>query len=460
MKTIGGIAGFAGTLIRPGDEAYDEARSLWNGAIDRHPALIARCTGEDDAALALAWALREGLPVSVRGGGHNVAGTALCDDGVVIDLSGLRGVIVDVAGRIARVEPGATWGDVDCATQRHGLATPSGIVSETGVAGLTLGGGFGWLSRRWGLTVDNLLSVRMVLADGRRVRASEDELPDLFWAVRGGGGNFGIATAFEFRLHEIGTDVLAGGMLYPADRAPEVLAAYREFIAGAPDELSVYVAMRTGAVLDWVPADLQGQPIIMLIPCFSGDLEAGEAALAPLRRAIPAAADLVVRKPYLGHQVMFDGGVPHGWGYYWRSHYLPPLTDAAIDAVTRLAWQKTSITSFSVLFHLGGDIDTRGDADNAASGRGAAHAFNINASWPEGGPHHADIGWCREYATAMQPHATGGVYLNFLHNDEGETRLRDAHGPRYARLEAAKTRFDPDNVFRSNQNIRPAAPVG
>ncbi len=370
-------------------------------------------------------------------------------------------MVVDAAARTARVQPGATWGDVDLAAQRHGLATPAGVVSQTGVAGLTLGGGFGWLSRRWGLTADNVLSVRMVLADGRRVRASEQELPDLFWAIRGGGGNFGIVTEFELRLHELGTDVLAGALLYPADaHAGGARGVSRVHRRGTGRALGLRRDADRRRSLDWVPAALQGRPVIMLIPCHSGDLEAGEAALEPLRRAIPAMADVVARKPYLDHQVMFDGAAPHGWGYYWRSHYLPPLTDAAIDVITAFAWQKASDTSFSILFHLGGDIDTRSDADNAASGRGATHALNINASWPEGGPRHPDIGWCREYATAMQPHATGGVYLNFLHNDEGEARLRDAHGPRYARLEAAKTRFDPDNVFRSNQNIQPASQVG
>jgi FAD/FMN-containing dehydrogenase len=455
MNATSGLAGFKGTLIRPEDPAYDEARRLWNGAIDRHPALLACCTDEQDAALALAYALDQGLPLAVRGGGHNIAGSALCDDGVVIDFSALRGVEVDPARRVARVQPGALWGDVDAATQVHGLATPAGVVSRTGVAGLTVGGGFGWLSRRWGLTSDNLLAVRMLLVDGSHVRAAADENPDLFWAVCGGGGNFGIVTEFEFRLFDLGTDVLAGPLVYRADQAREVLHLYREFIAAAPNELAVYPVLRTAPPLDWVPAPLQGTDVLMLIPCYSGDLDAGEAILEPLRHAIAPIADLVKRKPYLAHQSMFDSGVPPGWGYYWKSHYLPPLTDSAIDAMVSLAWQKTSPASFSLLFHLGGVIDERSEDASAASGRDAAHALNINAAWSAGGSRHPDIAWCREYFAAMEPHSTGGVYVNFLHSDEGEARIREAYGGRYERLARIKGRYDPGNVFHSNQNIKP-----
>ncbi len=414
MQTVGGLAGFTGSLVCPDDAAYDGARSLWNGAIDRHPALIARCAGESDAALALGYALAERLPVSIRGGGHNVAGSALCEGGVVIDLSGLRAVEVDPVRKVARVQPGARWSDVDAATQAHGLAVPSGIVSETGVAGLTVGGGFGWLSRRWGLTSDNMIGARMVLADGRRVRIAADAEPDLFWAVRGGGGNFGIVTEFQFRLFPLGTVVFAGPLLYPADQVHEVLRVYRDFIAGASDEVSVFATLRTAPPLDWVPEALRGTDVIMLIPFASGDLEAGADAIEPLRRAIRPSADLVREKPYVAHQTMFDAAVPAGLGYYWRSHYLPPLTDAAIDVMAGLAWQKASEASFSMLFHLGGAIDTPPADGSAASGRGAAHALNINAAWTDAGARHPDIGWCREYATAMQPHATGGVYVNFL----------------------------------------------
>ena len=456
MKTIGGLASFQGTLIRPDDDGYDDARQLWNAAIDRRPALIARCTDADDAAVALDYAREAGLPISVRGGGHNVSGSALVDDGVVIDLSAMKGVEIDPIRRLARVQPGVRWGEVDAASQVHGLATPAGIVSDTGVAGLTVGGGFGWLSRRWGLTSDNLVSAEMLLADGGRVKASSNENPDLFWAVQGGGGNFGIVTEFEFALHDLGTEVLAGPLLYREDQAREVFDAYREFVAKAPNEASVYAQMRIAPTFDWVPTELRETKVLVLIACYAGDLDEGERVLAPLRRAITPAADLVKRKPYVAHQSMFDAGVPPGWGYYWKSHYLPPLTDDAVDVIVRFGWQMTSPTAFSLAFHLGGAIAERPADYSAASGRDAAHALNINASWTDGRREHRDIAWCREYAAAMQPHATGGVYVNFLHNDEGEARVRAAYGPHYDRLAEIKARFDPDNVFHSNQNIKPA----
>jgi FAD/FMN-containing dehydrogenase len=296
----------------------------------------------------------------------------------------------------------------------------------------------------------------MLLADGSRVRASEDENEDLFWAVRGGGGNFGIVTEFEFRLYPLGHTVLAGPLLYRPEQAREVLDHYRDFIADASDQLAVYINLRTAPALDWVPEPLRGADVLQVIPCWCGDLDEGEALLRPLREFGPPAADLVQRKPYVAHQSMFDAGVPHHWGYYWKSHYLPPLSDGAIEVMLERAWSKTSAASYTLVFHLGGAIARLPEDASAASGRDAAHAININAAWPEGGPDHPDIRWCREYFSAMEPHATGGVYVNFLHNDEGEARVRAAYGSRYERLSRIKARYDPDNVFRSNQNIRPA----
>jgi FAD/FMN-containing dehydrogenase len=455
MKLLSKPAGFKGEAIRPDHAAYDEARRLWNGAIDRYPALIARCADADDAAVALAHALETGVPVTVRGGGHNVGGWALADGGVAIDFSEMRRVEVDREKCRARVEPGALWGDFDAVTQAAGLAAPAGIVTHTGVAGLTLGGGFGWLSRRFGLTSDNLVSARLVLANGDRVRACEAEHPDLFWAIRGGGGNFGIVTEFEFQLHATGREVLAGPILYTTDRARDVLHFYREFIEDAPDELSVYLNLRTAPELDWVPADLRGKPVVTVVPFYSGDLDEGERLLRPLRKVGPPAADLLQRKSYLAHQAMFDAMVPHHWGYYWKSHYLPPLTQAAIDALVDGAWRTSSPASYTQIFHLGGQIARLPDDHSAAGGRDAMHAVNINAAWAEGGPSHPDIAWCRELFRAMQPHSTGGVYVNFVHNDEGEARVRAAYGPRYERLARIKARYDPHNVFQGNQNIGP-----
>jgi FAD/FMN-containing dehydrogenase len=452
----GELSGFRGELLRPTDGGYSASRRIWNGAIDRHPALIALCADEEDASAALKYALSRKIPLSVRGGGHNVSGSALAEGGVVTDFSALRGVAVDPDGMTARVQPGALWGDVDSASQKHGLAVPAGIVTHTGVAGLTVGGGFGWLSRHWGLTSDNLLSVRMLLADGSRVRASEDENPDLFWAVRGGGGNFGIVTEFRFRLHRLGTHVLAGPILFRADQAREAIAFYREFIATAPDELSVYLNLRTAPPLGWVPAHLRGTEVLLVIPFYVGDPRQGEDLLRPLRAFGPPAADFVGYKPYVEHQAMFDAGVPHHWGYYWKSHYLPPLTEAAVEVLLEHSWAKSSPASYTLLFHMGGAITARPKDSSAASGRDAAHAMNISAAWAAGGPSHPDIAWCRDYFTAMEPHATGGVYVNFLHNDEGEARTRAAYGSRYDRLAQIKAKYDPENVFHSNQNIRPA----
>lgn len=455
MLTTPTIGRFAGRLIRPGESDYESARRIWNGAIDRRPALIAQCVSEDDAARALAFARQERLPIAVRGGGHNVSGSALCDDGVVIDFSAMRKVEVDSNARVAHVQPGALWGDLDTATQLHGLATPAGIVTHTGVAGLTVGGGFGWLSRRWGLVSDNLVGVQVLLADGTQLRANAEENTDLFWAISGGGGNFGIVTDFEFRLHPLGKEVLAGPLLYRSAQASEVLAFYREFIADAPDELAVYLNLRAAPALDWVPPELRGADVLMVIPFYSGELDAGEALLAPLRRFGPPAADLVRRQPYLAHQGFFDASVPHHWGYYWKSHYLPPLSDGAVDVLLSHAWKKRSPASYTLIFHMGGAIAQRPADFSAAGGRDAAYAMNINAAWSQGGPHHPDIGWCREYFAAMEPHATGGVYVNFLHNDEGEARIRAAYGDRFDRLARIKARYDPENVFRSNQNIKP-----
>jgi len=454
---MGTLDRFHGELIRPGDAPYDDARRLWNGAIDRRPALIARCADAGDAAVALAYAREVGAPVTIRGGGHNVGGWALADGGVAIDFSGMRGVEVDGEHRRARVQPGALWGDLDTAAQELGLAAPAGIVTHTGVAGLTLGGGFGWLSRRFGLVSDNVVGANVTLANGERVHASESDHPDLFWAVRGGGGNFGVVTEFEFQLHDIGKHVLAGPILHPAEDAGDVLRFYRDFIEDAPDELSVYLNLRSAPPLDWVPDDLRGKPVVMLIPFYVGDPEVGERLLRPLREHGRPVVDLAQVKPYLAHQSMFDANVPHGWGYYWKSHYLPPLTDGAIDVLVERAWQKTSAASYTIVFHLGGQIARTAADESAASGRDATHAIVMNAAWTDGGPGHPDIEWSRGAFHALEPHSTGGVYMNFLHNDEGDGRVRAAYGGSYERLARIKARYDPENVFHGNQNIPPVA---
>ena len=354
--TVRKIDGFRGRLIRAGEADYDIARAVWNGAIDRRPRLIARCIGTADVALAVRFARDHDLEIAIRGGGHNVAGTAVCDDGIVIDLSAMRGIRVDPVGRRAWVQGGALWGDVDHETQVHGLATTGGIVSHTGVAGLTLGGGVGWLMRKHGLTVDNLLAVDIVTADGERLRASEDEHTDLFWALRGGGGNFGVVTSFEFRLHSVGPTVLAGPILWDATDAREVLRFYRDFVRDAPDELGTVVRFGTAPPLPVIPEGLHWRPILMIGTCYAGPIEDGEHVLHPLRACGTPLLDLVGPKPYAGFQSALDSTVPHGWNYYWKSTHLPELRDDLIDVIAGHAFSCSSPRSYVALFHLKGAV--------------------------------------------------------------------------------------------------------
>jgi FAD/FMN-containing dehydrogenase len=444
---------FKGRLLHPADDGYDECRRIWNAEIDRRPALIARCTGSADVVAAVRFARERGLTVSVRGGGHNVAGFAVADDVLMIDLQPMKGVHVDPARRLARAQAGVTLGEIDREVQVHGLAVPIGIATTTGLAGLTLGGGIGWLSRKYGLTVDNLVSAEVVTADGDVLTASADEHPDLFWGLRGGGGNFGIVTSFEFTCHPIGTDVLAGPVIYPLEDAPAVLRFVRDFVEDVPDELHVALNLRMAPDLPFVPRHLVGKPIVAVIPTWCGQPEEGERVLRPLRACGMPAADLVVVKPYLVHQSFFDATVPKGWHYYWKSHELPPLTDGVIDIVCEHAANITSpLTSFPI-FHLGGAISRVGEDDTAYSQRGAAHNININAIWDQDPEPERHIEWVRRFWTDLQPHAVG-VYVNFM-GDEGPERIRQAYGATYERLVDLKGVYDPDNFFHHNQNIAP-----
>jgi FAD/FMN-containing dehydrogenase len=444
-------------MLAPGDAGYDEARKVWNGAIDRRPALIARCRDDADVAAALLHAREHDLRVAVRGGGHGVAGLAVCDDGLVVDLSPMRAVAVDPAARTARAQGGVLWGELDAATQRHGLATVGGIVTHTGIAGLTLGGGIGWLMRRHGATVDNLLAADVVTADGESLRASEDEHPELFWGLRGGGGNFGVVTAFEYRVHAVGPTVLAGALLYPLEDGPDVLRLYREWIADAPDDLATIVNLRKAPPVAFVPPELHGRPVVMVAVCHAGSVARGEELLAPLRRARPPLVDDVRPRPYVELQSMFDAGVPHGGHYFWKSWELPRLTDATIDTLVEQAGRITSPRSYVIVFQLGGALGRVGEQATAYPQRDAAHNVNINAAWLPGDPEpERHVAWARECFAALEPFAAGRAYVNFL-GDEGQERVRAAYGEeKYARLVALKRRYDPDNVFRLNQNIEPA----
>ena len=439
-------ANFNGTLLRPGNDDYEQARRVWNGMIDKCPALIARCTGAADVAQAVRFAQTHNLLVSVRGGGHNVAGNAVCDDGLMIDLSPMKGIQVDTDNRTVRAEAGVLWSELDAATQQHGLATTGGTVSHTGIAGLTLGGGLGWLMSKHGLTCDNLLSVEMVRATGETLTASETENEDLFWAVRGGGGNFGIVTAFTYRLHPIGPTILGGMILYPMEQARDVLKFYRTFARSTPDDLIVF------AVLMTTP---DGLPVVALLAGWFGPLAEGEHYLKPLRSFGTPLADLIGEVPYVQHQTIFDAATPHGMPRYWKSGNLLDIEDGFIEVVLDGAARQTSPYSFILFFHIKG-VAARVDPQKTAFGlREDQWDFDIVAQWTDPAENQTHIDWVRTFWNQVEPH-TKGVYVNHLGGEEEATRVRSAYGANYERLVTLKTKYDPDNFFRLNNNIAPA----
>ncbi len=455
-STVVEIDGFRGRLISADHTDYDTTRAIWNGAIDRRPRLIARCIGTADVVTAVRFAREHDLEIAIRGGGHNVAGTAVCDDGIVIDLSAMRGVRVDPANRRAWVQGGALWGDVDHETQAHGLATTGGIVSHTGVAGLTLGGGLGWLMRKHGLTIDNLLAVDIVTADGELLRVSEDEHPDLFWALRGGGGNFGVVTSFEFRLHPVGPTVLAGPILWDATDAGEVLRFYRDFIRDTPHQLGTVVRFGAAPPLQVIPKELHWRPVLMRGTCFAGPIKDGERVLRPLRTCRTPLLDLVGPAPYAGFQSALDSTVVHGWNYYWKSTYLPELRQDLIGVLTEHAFSCSSPRSYAAMFHLKGTVSQVAEGATAFGSRQASHAITLDAVWRPGEDFgDRDTAWARQFFAALSRFREG-VYVNFLGGDEDPGRIREAYGDSvYDRLVDVKTTYDPENVFRHNQNIRP-----
>jgi FAD binding domain/Berberine and berberine like len=445
-------ASFRGRLVGAEDPVYDEQRKVWNGSIDRSPALIARCAGVADVIAAVRFARQTALPVAVRSGGHSFPGLSVCDGGVVIDLGLMKGIRVDPEARTARAQAGVLWGDLDRETQAFGLATTGGIVTHTGVAGLTLGGGIGWLQRKHGLTIDQLLSVDLVTAEGEFVHASETENPDLFWGLRGGGGNFGIVTEFEFRLHQVGPMVLAGPVFWPIERAPALLRFYREWSAEAADELMTIVVHRKAPSLPFVPPELQGEPVVSVVCCYAGPLDEGEEVIRPLKAFASPVLDLCEPKPYVAHQAMFDGSFPHDWWYYMRACDVAELTDPVIDiAVEHAGRIRSPLTAFPI-WQLGGAVARVAEAETAFNGRGAGHTFNITGMTATAEGFDAERDWVRDFSSALKPHQTS-VYVNFL-MDEGAQRVREAYGPeKYDRLTALKRKYDPDNFFRLNQNI-------
>jgi FAD/FMN-containing dehydrogenase len=454
------IDGFRGQLITADHTDYDAARAVWNGAIDRRPRLIARCGGTADVVAAVRFARDHELEIAVRGGGHNVAGTAVCDDGIVIDLSAMRAVWVDRSLRTARVQGGALWGDVDHETQAHGLVTTGGIIGHTGVAGLTLGGGLGFLMRKHGLAVDNLVAAEVVTAQGSVVRASTHEHPDLFWALRGGGGNFGVVTSFEFALHSLGPTVMAGPVFWAADDTVDVLRFYRDFVANAPDELGSVVRLGTVPPLPGIPENLHWRPALAVGCCYAGAVDEGERALRALRQFGTPLVDLLAPTPYVALQGALDDTVRHGWHYYWKSTNLAGLSDNAIAAIADHAYRAGSPRSYAAVFHLGGAVARVPHDATAYAGRDVAHNIIIDAVWlPGESAEHAaaETAWARRFLQALQPHGAGGVYVNFLDADDDAGRILQAYGDRtYRRLAEVKAKYDPDNAFHHNKNIRPS----
>jgi FAD/FMN-containing dehydrogenase len=443
-----------GQVLGPQDAEYETARRVWNGMIDKHPALIVRCTGTADVVAAVTFARKHNLLTAVRGGGHNVAGNAVCDGGLVIDLAPMKGVRVDLAGRTVRAEPGVVWGEFDHETQAFDLATTGGLVSTTGIAGFTLGGGIGWLARQYGLACDNLCSVDIVTAEGRVLTASPIEHADLFWGVRGGGGNFGIVTSFEFQLHRVGPVVLGGAVFHPLDRGGEVLRFYREYIAESPDELTTLAAIMTAPPLPFIPPDLHGKPALAIAACYAGPIEQGEEVVGPLRRFGPPAAEHLGPVPYTALQSMFDASAPAGMNNYWKSHYLAALDDDAIDTILTHAAMLPAPFSQIHLHQLGGAMSRVSEDATAFSHRNAAYALNIIGTWVEPRETDRNIQWVRDFWAAMERFSTG-VYVNFL-GDEGEALVQAAYEPQtYQRLVALKRKYDPTNFFRLNQNIKP-----
>ena len=448
-------ASFVGELIRPQDASFDEQRAVWNGSIDRRPGLIARCGSADDVSAAVRFAAEAALPLAVRGGGHSFPGLSVCDDGLVIDLGPMKAIGVDREAGTVRAQAGVLLGELDAATQRFGLAVPAGIVTHTGLAGLTLGGGIGWIQRKYGLTIDQLLSVELVTAEGERLTASETENPDLFWGVRGGGGNFGVVTEFEFCLSPVGPTVVAGPVFWPISEAAEVLRFYRKWIAEAPDELMTIVVHRKAPPLPFVPAELHGELVIAVICCYAGSIEEGERVVAPLKAFGSPVLDLCQPKPYLEHQSMFDPSYPHGRWYYMRACDVAELSDEVIEITVEHARRiRSPLTAFPI-WQMGGAIARVADEETAFRGRSVGHTFNITASTEGPDGFDEERQWVQDFSTALQPHQVGSVYVNFL-MDEGEDRIRDAYGAgKYDRLKALKRRYDPGNVFRLNQNIAP-----
>ncbi len=445
---------FKGGVLSAEDPDYEETRKVWNAMIDRRPGLVARCTGTADVVQAVRFARQHGLLSSVRGGGHNIAGLAVCEGGLMIDMSLLRGVWVDPLRHTALAQAGCTLADVDRETQLHGLAAVLGFVSATGIAGLTVGGGFGYLTRRHGWTCDNLVSMEVVTADGQVLHASADAHADLFWALRGGSGNFGIVTSFEYRLHPVGPEILGGAIAWQGDEAVQVLEAYRAFSAAAPRELTSVAVLRIAPPAPWLPKEVHGKPIVAIFVCHSGQIEDGDALLAPLRATGRPIADIVTRRPYVQMQSLLDATQPKGRRYYWKSHYLPGIDRPFIDLVVAHAARIASPHSALLMFQIQGALNELPAGHSPAGNRDAAYVLNIAGSWEKPEDDGANMQWARDCFEATRAFSTGGTYINFLTEEEGRDRVEAAYGrTNLDRLATLKQHYDPENFFRHTKNV-------
>jgi hypothetical protein len=449
---------FRGALVGPEDAEFDGARMVWNGMFDRRPRLVARCSGAADVIAAVNFARENSLAVAVRGGGHSASGYGTCDDGLVIDLSPMKGIRVDPQTRTVRAEAGLTWGEFDRETQAFGLAVTGGRFSTTGIAGLTLGSGSGWLERKCGLTADNLLSADLVTADGSLLTASASENEELFWGLRGSGGNFGVVTSFEYRLHEIGPIIYGGMLVCAPDRAGEVLRFMRDYMQDAPEDLGCAVAFVSAPPEPFVPAEMHFAPVLGIVVCWTGSMEEGERVLAPIREVASPLMDMVQPMPYTALQMMLDGGGPHGTRAYMKAEFLPDLGDEVIEKIVAHGGSRPGPMAQLLMEPMGGAISRVGDDETALGRRDVPWCYHALAMWmePDAQTEEAHVEWARGLAGDLKPHVIDGVYLNYT-SDEGEDRVRSSYGEeKYARLVALKDRYDRENLFHLNQNIRPS----
>ena len=449
-------ASLKGPVLAPDEAGYDDSRTVWNAMIDRKPALIVRCLGTADVIACVNFAREHRLLLCIKGGGHNIGGLATADGALMLDQSLMRGVWVDPQRKIARAQAGCLLGDVDRETQVHGLAAVLGFVSMTGIAGLTLGGGFGYLTRRWGWTSDNVVGMDVVTADGRSVRATAEENPDLFWGLRGGGGNFGVVTGIDYLLYPVGPEVVGGVVAWPASEAPEVLKLYRTLAEKAPPELTLVSFMRPAPPAPWLPKEMHGKPIVAILACHSGNPEEGEKAVAAVKSFGSPIGDVLVRRPYLQLQSLLDGTQPKGRRYYWKSEYLARIDPELCEKVMANAAKIRSPHSAVILFQLGGALNRLEEEHSPVGNRDARYVLNIAGSWERADDDAGNIAWAREAWNDLKGFSTGGTYINFLTQDDGAERVRAALGKSLSRLAEVKARWDPENFFRANRNIEPA----